>query len=164
VVMPGKIKLGQGTLIGNAGEHYVMAELLKRGVVAGLTPRNAPAFDILATRGDQTVRIRVKTKSAEYDNWRWVVKKDKTLFRELSRKGDFTVLVNLAEDTKDLEFFVIPSHELHEWLRVDFEKWCETPGKGGRPHDRENPMRALYHSKEVKRLEPYRNAWDSLWL
>ena len=71
---PGKVKSGLGTLIGNAGEYYVMAELLKRGVVAGLMPRNAPSFDILATRGNRTVRIRVKTKSAQYDNWRWIVK------------------------------------------------------------------------------------------
>jgi hypothetical protein len=161
--MPGKVKLGHGTLIGNAGEYYVMAELLKRGIVAGLMPRNVPSFDILATRGDRTVRIRVKTKSAQYDNWRWIVKKDKTLFRELSREGDFTVLVNLADDTKDLEFFVVPTHEVNEWLRDDFEKWRKTPGKNGRPHDPENPMRALYFSKEVKRLVPYRNAWDAMW-
>ena len=141
-----------------------MAELLKRGIVAGLMPRNAPSFDILATRGDRTVRIRVKTKSAQYDSWRWIVKKDKTLFRELSREGDFTVLVNLTDDTKDLEFFVVPTHEVNEWLRDDFEKWRTTPGKNGRPHDPENPMRALYFSTEAKRLEPYRNAWDSLWL
>jgi hypothetical protein len=38
------------SLIGNAGEYYVVAELLKRGVIAALAPRNAPAFDILATR------------------------------------------------------------------------------------------------------------------
>lgn len=161
---PGKIKAGQGTLIGNAGEYYVMAELLKRGVVAGLMPRNAPSFDILATSGDRTVRIRVKTKSAQYDNWRWIVKKDKTLFRELSRNGDFTVLVNPADDTKDLEFFVVPTHVLSKWLCDGFEEWRSTPGKNGRQRDPENPMRALYFSHEAKRLEPYRNAWGSLWL
>jgi len=30
----GKIKSGLGTLIGNAGEYYVVAELLKRGIIA----------------------------------------------------------------------------------------------------------------------------------
>jgi hypothetical protein len=34
--MKGRIKAGEGSLIGNAGEHYVMAELLKRGIVAAL--------------------------------------------------------------------------------------------------------------------------------
>jgi hypothetical protein len=161
---PGKIKSGQGTLIGNAGEYYVMAELLKRGVVAGLLPRNAPAFDILATKGGHSVRIRVKTKSAQYDSWRWVAKEDKSLFRDLSREGDHTVLVNLSDDTRDLEFYVIPTHELNKWLCDDFEKWCNTPGKNGRPHDPENKLRALCLSKEAERLEPHRNGWDSLWL
>jgi len=66
--MSGKIKAGEGGLIGNAGEFYVMAELLKRGVIAGLTPRNARAFDILATKDNKTVKIRVKTKSQEFPN------------------------------------------------------------------------------------------------
>ena len=65
--MAGRIKSGEGTLIGNAGEYYVVAELLKRGVIAALAPRNDPAFDIIATKGSRTVRIRVKTKSAEYE-------------------------------------------------------------------------------------------------
>jgi hypothetical protein len=32
--MPGQITQGLGTLIGNAGEYYVVAELLSRGVIA----------------------------------------------------------------------------------------------------------------------------------
>lgn len=64
--MAGRIKSGEGTLIGNAGEFYVAAELLKRGVIAAPAPRNTPAFDILAAKGKKTVRVRVKTKSAEY--------------------------------------------------------------------------------------------------
>ncbi len=50
----GKIKAGLGSLIGNTGEHYVIAELLKRGIIAAQTPRNAIAFDILATNGGRT--------------------------------------------------------------------------------------------------------------
>ena len=53
--MAGRIKSGEGTLIGNAGEFYVAAELLKRGVIAALAPRNAPTFDILATKGKKMV-------------------------------------------------------------------------------------------------------------
>jgi hypothetical protein len=49
--MKGRIKAGEGVLIGNAGEYYVVAELLKRGIIAALAPRNAPSFDILATKG-----------------------------------------------------------------------------------------------------------------
>jgi len=74
--MKGRIKAGEGALIGNSGEYYVMAELLKRGVMAALAPRNAPSFDILAARQNQTVKIRVKTKSHDYRVWQWSAKKD----------------------------------------------------------------------------------------
>jgi len=78
--MPGQVKSGRGTLVGNAGEYFVVAELLKRGKVASLAPRNTPAFDILATDGSRTVRIRVKTKSEEYTDWQWMAKKDGSIF------------------------------------------------------------------------------------
>jgi hypothetical protein len=131
--MGGRIKSGEGTLIGNAGEFYVAAELLKRGIVAALAPRNAPAFDILAAKGRKTVRVRVKTKSAEYTDWQWTVKKDGTIFRDLGPKGDFAVLVNLTSETKDLAFFVVPTAVLNGWLVMDFKEWVRAPGKDGRP-------------------------------
>ena len=72
--MSGKIKAGKGTLISNAGEYYVIAELLKRDVIAALTPRNAPSFDILATKDCAMARVRVKTKSQEHDVWQWRIR------------------------------------------------------------------------------------------
>jgi hypothetical protein len=159
--MAGRIKSGEGTLIGNAGEFYVAAELLKRGVIAAMAPRNAPAFDIIAAKEKKTVRIRVKTKSEEYENWQWVVKKDGTIFRYLSESNDFTILVNLTKETKDLAFFVVPTPMINNWLISDFNKWVETPGKNGRPHDKTNTKRHLRMSQE--RLAPYLYNWEILW-
>ncbi len=102
----GRIKSGEGTLIGNAGEFYVAAELLKRGVIAALAPRNAPAFDILAAKGRKTVRVRVKTKSAEYTDWQWIVKKDGSIFRDLGQEDDFTVLVDLHQRRRTSAFLL----------------------------------------------------------
>src|SRR5712692_460371 len=106
--MKGRIKAGEGNLIGNAGEYYVVAELLKRGVVAAPAPRNAPGVDVLATRNGRTAIIRVKTKSQEYPIWQWQAKKDGTIFRNLAEKDDFTVLVDLAMDNRDLKFYIVP--------------------------------------------------------
>jgi hypothetical protein len=161
--MAGRIKSGEGTLIGNAGEFYVVAELLKRGVVAALAPRNAPAFDILATKGSRTIRVRVKTKSAEYTDWQWMIKKDGTIFRDLGRNDDFTVMVNLTRETKDLKFFVVPTHRLNQWLVDDFNTWVQTPGKNGRPHDPSNKKRNLSYTKFAERLAPYMNRWEGIW-
>jgi hypothetical protein len=161
--MKGRIKAGQGTLIGNAGEHYVVAELLKRGVIAALAPRNAPAFDILAANLDKTIRIRVKTKSEEYDDWQWMAKKDGSIFRNLAEHSDFTVLVNLALDVHQLTYFIVPTPILNKWLTDDFEEWVRTPGVRGRPHDPGNKKRNLAYPRHRRQLSEYENNWDILW-
>jgi len=158
--MTGRIKAGEGTIVGNAGEFYVVAELLKRGVIAALAPRNSPAFDILATKGGRTTRIRVKTKSEQYDDWQWVAKKDGSLFRDLSEHDDFTVLVNLTRETRDLAFYIVSTFTLNKWLTDDFERWKATPGKNGRPHNPENRKRNLPYSKYADRLK---TDWDRIW-
>ena len=161
--MKGKIKAGEGTLIGNAGEYYVVAELLKRGIIAALAPRNAPSFDILATRGNCTVRIRVKTKSQEYPIWQYSVKKDGSIFHHFSKDGDFTVLVDLAIETKDLKFYIVPTCKIDEWLKKDFKEWIETPGKNNRPHASTNKKRNLSQGKYTQELSECLNKWEKLW-
>jgi len=161
--MKGRIKAGEGVLIGNAGEYYVMAELLKRGIIAALAPRNAPSFDILATRKNQTVKIRVKTKSQEYPIRQYSVKKDGSIFRDLSKYGDFTVLVDLTMTTKDLKFYIVPTCRINVLLKNDFEEWVNTPGKNNQPHNPENKKRHLSQKKYALGLSKYLNQWEKLW-
>jgi hypothetical protein len=161
--MKGRIKAGEGSLIGNAGEYYVVAELLKRGIIAALAPRNAPSFDILATKGNRTVRIRVKTKSQEYSIWQYSVKKDSSIFRDLSKDGDVTVLVDLAMATEDLKFYIVPTYQINKWLKKDFKEWVKTPGKNNRPHDRTNKKRNLSQEKYAQELSKSLNQWEKLW-
>ena len=161
--MPGKIKSGQGALIGNAGEYFVTAELLKRGYIAALAPRNSHSFDILATNIAKTIKIRVKTKTGPYNVWQWSAKIDGIIFTNLEESDDFTVLVNLTDETKDMEYYVLPTKVLDEWLRKDFDDWVSTPGKHGQPHALDNPKRNLVYSKFSMQLEPNLNNWDILW-
>lgn len=161
--MSGKIKSGGGTLIGNAGEHYVVAELLKRGWIAALAPRNAPAYDILATNGDKTVRVRVKTKSAEYDIWQWNAKKDnETIFLNPKPDGDFTVLVDLTPETREMSYFIVPTMILLGWLNEGFQKWVKTPGKHGKPHNASNRKRHLAFKEWKSKLDEFKD-WQVLW-
>lgn len=161
--MPGDIKAGLGTLIGNAGEYGVMSELLKRHVIAALAPRNAPSFDILATKDSKVVRIRVKTKTGAKNPWQFMAKRDGTIFRDLEARDDFIVLVALGKGAEPNRYFVLPTPTVDEWLKTGFQKWVDTPGKGGRPHNPGNRKRHL--GEEPKdRLREYENAWDRLWV
>ncbi len=161
--MKGRIKAGEGALIGNAGEYYVVAELLKRGIIAALAPRNAPSFDILATRDNRTVKIKVKTKSQEYPIWQYSVKKNGSIFRDLSDDGDFNILVDLAMETINLKFYVVPTCRIDVWLKKDFKEWVRTPGKNNRPHDPTNKKRNLSQEKHARELSKYLNQWEKLW-
>ncbi len=116
VKIHGRIKSGEGSLIGNAGEHYVVAELLKQGIIAALTPRNTPSFDILATKGKASARIRVKTKSEQYDHFQWNIKKDGTIFRDMSNNSDFIVMVNLKKEFERPDFFIVPTKQVNRWI------------------------------------------------
>ena len=158
--MPDRARKGLGTLVGNAGEYFVMGELLRREWVAALAPRNAPAFDILATRGGRTVRIRVKTRSAaKADKWQWNAKADGTTFPELGDpNSDFTVLVTLPEGPHERPaYYVVPTASVDDrlmWRQAEFEK------RGGSP---ENRHRCLILKEDVDWLADCEDAWDKLW-
>ncbi|OFV80977.1 MAG: hypothetical protein A2W26_05210 [Acidobacteria bacterium RBG_16_64_8] len=160
--MGGRIKRGEGTLIGDAGEFAVMSELLKQGIMAALAPRNAPWFDILATNGQRTVRIRVKTKSVEYDGWQWNVRKDGAIFSNLSADGDFVVAVDLAGVGQPNRYFIMPTRTVDRWLKDDFAHWVKEPGVRGKPHDPSNKRRILWWRKFGERMTAYRD-WGILW-
>jgi len=163
--MPSAIKSGEGTLIGNAAEYYVVAELLSRRVIAALAPRNAPDFDILATRRDtdRTVRIRVKAKSDRYTDWQWVIKKDGIIIRNISNDGDFLILVNLKGECQRPDFYIVPTATVDRWLKETFDKWVAAPGKNDRPHNPANKKRHLTYPHYKEQLAPFKDAWDSLW-
>lgn len=161
--MVGKIKSGLGTLIGNAGEYYVMAELLKRDWIAAMAARNAPDFDILVTNGEKTVKVRVKTKSEKYDVWQWSIKKDGTIIRNVTDLEDFTILVNLTMDHKEMDYYVVPTQVVHDILVEDFKAWVSTPGKGGRQRSLSNPKRNLPYTRYQEQLARFENNWDVLW-
>ncbi len=140
-----------------------MAELLKRGIIAALAPRNAPGFDILATKGGKDVRIRVKTKSEEWPIWQWSAKKDGTIFLHLDQGRDFTVLVDLAEDFRNLRYYIVPTATLDVWLREDHAAYLRTPGRNGRMHSADNNKRHLHQEKHAAMITPYCDRWEMLW-
>ena len=156
----GPIKSGLGTLIGNAGEYFVVAELLKRGVIAAMAPRNTPGFDVLATDGVRSVNIRVKTRSPAAKSWVWNVKEDGAIFRNIT-DNDFTVAVDLRSANLPPEFFVFQTRDLDMILTADFESWLEQPGRNDRPHSPDNPQRRLgTREHHTALLESAKSRWN----
>lgn len=157
------IKEGRGPLIGDAGEHFVVAELLRRGWLAALAPRNSTAFDVLASRGDRTIKVRCKTKTGaarevakDSGGWVWNQKPDGAIFRELGGVDDFVALVAL-DDSGPPRYWIAATRTIHRLLQERHAAWLARPGKKG-PH-RDGPMRRL---PEAAAPAEWREAWDSL--
>ncbi|MCH8034189.1 MAG: 50S ribosomal protein L27 [Bacteroidetes bacterium] len=156
----GQIKAGKGPMIGNAGEYFVVAELLRRGIVAALAPRNNPGFDVIATNGARAACIRVKTKTSAADSWVWNVKKDGSIFTDKS-DNDFVAMVDLGRPGALVRFHLARTQDVEAALERDFENWVTTPGRGGRARNPDNPQRRLGDWGEYPALlEASRDNWD----
>src|SRR5712692_8601169 len=107
----GDVKAGRSTLIGAAGEYFVMGELLRRGWLAGLTPRGARDFDIIATQGTRVIHVRVKTKTADAKIFRWNRKPEGCVFRSPIQSYDFSILVDLKSRDEPPDYFVARTDE-----------------------------------------------------
>jgi len=115
-------------LVGVTGEYYVCAELGKIGVLALLTPKNNPLFDIVAVSPDasRTVTIQVKTMS-EHNNAGWKLGKDVCVRK--NNPNLFTVLVNLSGN--EIEYYIYEYDVLSERVENAYAEYIETPKRDG---------------------------------
>lgn len=158
----GQIKAGKSAIIGNAGEYFVVGEMLRRGLVAALAPRNAPNFDVIVTEGTRAVGLRVKTKTAAAKFWRWNVKKDGSIFGDI-REDDVTVLVDLNDGDSAVDYFIVPTRLLNEKLHTLFDSWVQQPGKNGQPHSPANKIRGIGDNPgDMKWLEQFGHKWSNI--
>ena len=158
----------KNTSIGAAGAYYVMGELLRQGILAALSPRNAFAYNILATDldTDETVKIRVQTKTKPLYQWNAKGNAvDDTIFQYVNEEqqkqtDDFCVLVNLEDDAPI--FYVFYTWEVDDMLKGWYKRWLDTPGTEGQPHN-PNPLRFLHIEDFPDEFAKHKNAWGLLW-
>lgn len=142
-------------LVGVSGEYFVAAELSRRGYIASITLRNTKGVDVLCSNSNatKTVGIQVKTNKSSERVWLLNQKVEDYFAPNL-----FYIFVNLNNNKKSPDFFVVPSQTVAEHIKQSHEKWLRTPGKKGHKH-KDNPMR---HFRDVE--EKYLNKWDLLGL
>ena len=118
-------------LIGVAGEYYVCAELCRRNILALVTPKNNPLFDVVASDpvGQRVVSIQVKTMSMQNERG-WRLNKDITI-----RRGNanlFVVLVDMkAGGTND--YYVYEYDSLAERVGEVYAQYFSRPKRDGSP-------------------------------
>ena len=168
--------------IGRAGEHYVAAEINRRGAYASPFSGNVPGIDIVATDEAKThmAYIQVKTKR-EGGNWQvglqhgWAkitpygcLENGKcppectpALEEPICGKTDhYWVFVTLLKDGGQ-EYFIVPDDDVRSYLiRERHQGYLDWHGgqRPGKKHD------SLHHSFNDNDLKKWRDRWDSLGL
>ena len=118
-------------LVGSAGEYYVCAELCRQGILAVLTPKNNPIFDVIASApdGKKSVTIQVKTRSIG-NKLGW--KLGANIAKSDGAKGQFVVLVNLHEKILP-DFYVYQPEDFATRVTEVYNKYISKPKKDGNP-------------------------------
>lgn len=104
-----------GIPTGNAGEYFVMGELLRRGYDAQLADRNTQGYDILVGRpGDQQLR-KVQVKAVRTPPW--FVKQADFLAGHVVPVTIYVVLGS-TEATKPVRYFITPNAAVASTVHV----------------------------------------------
>jgi hypothetical protein len=151
----------QSTLIGAAGEFYVMSELLRRGYIAAMAPEGVPNADIVVTdvEGKRLCSIQVKTRRGVGADGGWHMKERHETIRS-DRLFYCFVDFGTAVDARPL-VYVMPSALVADVISLVHRKWLGTPGKKGQPH-KDGPMRRLLpnYKRTFQNTEnPYPLGW-----
>jgi len=162
----------QTSLLGAAGEHYVLCQLLRRNFIAALAPQGVPHADIIVTDdlGAKLCAIQVKTRRDIGSDGGW----------HMSRKHEDPLSENLfycfVDFGKELNAipscYILPSVVVAKVLRESHLAWLASPGKGGKAHNDTDMRRFMpdYHKQTGGTmtdygkgwLTQYRDAWDLL--
>ena len=137
-------------LIGSAGEHYVLYQLLRRNLLAALAPRNAWAADIIVFSPRMTTGALVQVKT------RIIPAHDRLFYAFLDLEPSVP------------ETFIVPCHVVQEALLSSYNVWMATPGRHGQTHQ-DNSLRRIRPTSPFPVpgfpdgwLEEYRERWDYL--
>jgi hypothetical protein len=159
--------------VGRMGELVVELELLKRGWIVGnfnSTTMNSAGWDLFATRGTRSLKIRVKAKRPGVDCFRWSAKADGSVLVGLADTDDDFVAAVSFDGSGGYEVFIMPSSVVESTLRDENARWIAGRKPGGGPR-KPTSMRHIFinhrddgapgHGFAI-RWALYRSAWDFL--
>lgn len=160
------------SLLGAAGEHYILCELLRRGHIAALAPQGVPNTDIVVTdmTGHRLCTIQVKSRLNKGRDGGWHMRPK---HEDLVSERLFYCFVDFGDSVEDRPaVFVMPSDVVAHVVRDSHRTWLSTPGAKGQKRKDSSVRRLLPDYTSVYRpnqtafgpgwMEPYRNAWHIL--
>ncbi|HEY0219340.1 MAG TPA: hypothetical protein VGC26_06195 [Afipia sp.] len=164
----------QTSILGAAGEYFVLSSLLRRGYIAALAPQGVPNTDIVVSdlNGDRLCAIQVKTRREIGSDGGWHMSEK---HEKISSKNLFYAFVDFGRSENDPpKSFILPSKKVCAVLSTSHKAWLARPGRNGQPHHDTKMRRFLPNYRiifgETKNpypegwLNKYKENWDQLSL
>ena len=119
------------TVLGAAGEHYVMSVLLRQGFIAALAPVGVPNTDIVVTDdiGDRLCAVQVKTRVEKGSEGGWHMSEK---HESICSPGLVYVFLDFGRTLTDQPVsYVVPSAVVADVVARSHSTWLSQPGKRG---------------------------------
>lgn len=152
---------GRTSETGETGEHLVLAELYRRGVLGGQVARGASSIDLL-TSTRKTIQVKAKRGTG-----RWVLG-----LRDRRPAVDLVVLVTVGEQHRADEFYVVPVDEPYDIAECRHDAYWKTrpDSTSGERHllqlkdsDSKREPELWERGIEVREFLPkYRDNWEPI--
>jgi hypothetical protein len=145
----------QSAVIGAAGEHLVLSNLLRLNYIAGKAPDNTKDYDLVVLNSDGTTSfpIQVKTTIDKKKSWILSEKHEKPI------KNLIYCFVYIESKSSFSEIFVINSEAVAKAVKTSHSIWLKLPGLKGQKHQ-EGSMRMFmrdYSSISGLKRKNYKN-------
>ncbi len=140
--------------VGAAGEHFVAAEIHRRGGYAVTFSGNMHDIDLLASDAshDRVISIQVKTKTS--GTWQTSTRRGKRR-KAPEVETKYWVLVDLGKEHP--EFYVVPKWWMENDIHKAHSKYLSQFGG----HRAKNDA-STHHAIQVARIAEWKGRWDEL--
>lgn len=139
--------------VARAGEHFVAAELHRRGAYAVTFAGNMPEIDILASDAGQTRTVAVQVKTKRSGTWQTTRREWTDRVPEVAATR-FWVFVDIHKTDTSPDYFVVPEKWIQEDINRSHKAYLERHGGQDRP--------SKHHAIPRKRIEQWRDCWEQL--
>jgi hypothetical protein len=147
-----KLQTGQ---VGPAGEHFVAAEIHRRGGYAVTFSGNMKGIDLLASDAEHDRKISIQVKTRTRGSWHANIARDGHIRQEDPLEEKFWIFVDLEPEHPD--YYIAPAW----WVENDIYEHHQAYLKQHGGHRAVND-RSQHHAIRANRLTAWKDRWDVL--
>lgn len=141
-----------------AGEHFVAAEVNRRGAVAAPFSGNMPSIDIIAFDASRIREIYIQVKTKTKSRFIWHLSVPEKRVTKPTDEKEFFVFVDLGTGlSASPGYWVVPRSWLKNWIFDDHAVWLKKIG-GVRPRN----AKSKHWGIKERDLVDWKDRWDVL--